>query len=48
MQFLSITSDLLRGHTNSIILNELIKDDSYRYDINKVIKERTNNLYELK
>lgn len=48
MLFLSITSDLLRGHTDTIILNELIKDDSYGYAINKVIKEKTNNLYELK
>ncbi len=48
MLFLSITSDLLRGHTDTIILNELIKGDSYGYAINKVIKEKTNNLYELK
>lgn len=45
---MSITSDLLRGHTDTIILNELIKGDSYGYAINKVIKERTNNMYELK
>ncbi|KHS58870.1 PadR family transcriptional regulator [Terrisporobacter mayombei] len=45
---MSITSDLLRGHTDTIILNELIKGDSYGYAINKVIKEKTNNLYELK
>ena len=48
MLLLSITSDLLRGHTDTIILNELIKGDSYGYAINKVIKEKTNNLYELK
>lgn len=48
MLFLSITSDLLRGHTDTIILNELIKGDSYGYAINKVIKEKTNNFYELK
>ena len=48
MLFLSITSDLLRGHTDTIILNELIKGDRYGYAINKVIKEKTNNLYELK
>ena len=48
MLFLSITSDLLRGHTDTIILNELIKGDGYGYAINKVIKEKTNNLYELK
>ncbi len=48
MLLLSITSDLLRGHTETIILYELIKGDSYGYAINKVIKEKTNNLYELK
>lgn len=45
---MSITSDLLRGHTETIILFELMKSDSYGYAINKVIKEKTNNLYELK
>ena len=45
---MSITSDLLRGNTDTIILNELIKGDSYGYAINKVIKEKTNNIYELK
>lgn len=45
---MSITSDLLRGHTDTIILFELMKGDSYGYAINKVIKEKTNNMYELK
>lgn len=45
---MSITSDILRGHTDTIILFELLKKDSYGYAINKVIKEKTNNLYELK
>ncbi|WP_343750153.1 PadR family transcriptional regulator [Paraclostridium ghonii] len=48
MPYLSITSDLLRGHTETIILFELMKGDSYGYAINKVIKEKTNNMYELK
>ena len=45
---MSITSDLLRGHTDTIILSQLIKGDTYGYAINKVIKENTNNMYELK
>ena len=45
---MSITSDLLRGHTDTIILSQLIKGDTYGYAINKVIKEKTNNMYELK
>lgn len=45
---MSITSDLLRGHTDTIILAHLICSDSYGYEINKAIQEKTNNLYELK
>ena len=45
---MSITSDLLRGHTDTMILSQLIKGDTYGYAINKVIKENTNNMYELK
>lgn len=45
---LSITSDLIRGHTDTIILASLIDGDSYGYKINKGILERTNNVYELK
>lgn len=45
---MSITSDLIRGHTEAIILAHLIEHDSYGYQINKDIMEKTNNLYELK
>lgn len=45
---MSITSDLIRGHTETIILAHLIKGDSYGYEINKTIKQKTNNEYELK
>jgi len=45
---LSITSDLLRGHTDTIILAHLLKGDSYGYEINKSIMEKTDNKYELK
>lgn len=45
---MSITSDLIRGHTETIILANLIHKDSYGYEINKAIKETTNGLYELK
>ncbi len=43
-----ITSDILRGHTETIILSHLIKKDSYGYEINKSIHEKTDNQYELK
>ncbi len=45
---MSITADLIRGHTETIILSRLIKADSYGYEINKTIKKKTNNEYELK
>jgi Predicted transcriptional regulators len=45
---LSITSDLVRGHTETIILAQLLLKDSYGYEINKCIQEKTNNEYELK
>ncbi len=45
---MSITSDLIRGHTETIILGQLIAKDSYGYEINKAIQEKTDNQYELK
>lgn len=46
--YLSITSDIIRGHTETIILSHLAEKDSYGYEINKSIKQKTNNKYELK
>lgn len=45
---MSITSDLLRGHTDTIILARLWSADNYGYEINKAIMQITNNRYELK
>lgn len=45
---MSIASDLIRGHTDTIILAQLLKKDSYGYEINKNIQDKTNNQYELK
>lgn len=45
---MSITSDLLRGHTDTIVLRQLIDRDSYGYEINKYIQEKTLGQYELK
>lgn len=45
---MSIASDLIRGHTDAIILASLLHEDSYGYSINKGIALRTNNKYELK
>lgn len=45
---MSITSDILRGHTEAIILAHLLEQDSYGYQINKDIMKKTDNAYELK
>ena len=45
---MSITSDILRGHTEAIILSHLLDQDSYGYQINKDIMKKTHNAYELK
>lgn len=45
---MSITSDLIRGHTETIILAHLMERDSYGYEINKSIQEKTDRQYELK
>ena len=45
---MSITSDLIRGHTETIILALLQQEDSYGYRINKAIRSATDGEYELK
>jgi DNA-binding PadR family transcriptional regulator len=45
---MSITSDIIRGHTETIILSYLAQKDSYGYEINKSIQQKTDNQYELK
>ena len=43
-----LTSDLIRGHTETIILARLFKKDSYGYEINKAVAENSGDAYELK
>lgn len=43
-----LTSDLLRGHTDTIILKLLMDGDKYGYEITKLIQEHSRGLYELK
>ncbi|MGE5583463.1 MAG: PadR family transcriptional regulator [Bacillota bacterium] len=43
-----ISSDLLRGHTDTIVLKILSEHDSYGYEIYKKIIEKSEGLYELK
>jgi PadR family transcriptional regulator PadR len=44
----TISTDLIRGHTDTIILNILRQGDSYGYEIYKRIIELSENQYELK
>jgi len=43
-----LTSDLLRGHTDTIILKLLNEGDKYGYEITKLVYEQSHKLYELK
>lgn len=45
---MSITSDLIRGSTDTIILARLMEKDSYGYEIGKSILDITDNRFELK
>lgn len=45
---MSLTSDIIRGHTETIILAQLLQHDSYGYEINKSIRDRTEGAYEAK
>lgn len=45
---MSITADLIRGHTDTIILARLMEKDSYGYEINKAVYQASNQMYELK
>lgn len=44
----SLTSDLLRGHTDTIILKFLEDGDKYGYEITKLVYEHSGHQYELK
>jgi len=43
-----LTSDLLRGHTDTIILKLLADGDKYGYEITKLVHELSGHEYELK
>ena len=45
---MSIAGDLIRGHTDAIILARLLRADSYGYEINKVISTLSSGRFELK
>ena len=45
---MSIAGDLIRGHTDAIILARLLRSDSYGYEINKMISNLSSGRFELK
>ncbi len=45
---MSISADILRGHTDTIILTQLMQGDNYGYEINKTIQQRTGGQYGFK
>lgn len=45
---MSIAGDIIRGHTDTIILAHLLQRDSYGYEINKTIQQTSGKQYELK
>ena len=45
---MSLTGDLIRGHTDAIILARLLHGDSYGYEINKTISTLSGGRFELK
>ena len=45
---MSLTSDLIRGNTESVILSILLGGDNYGYAINRRICEASDGRYELK
>ena len=45
---MSIAGDLIRGHSDAIILARLLQSDSYGYEINKTISTLSHGRFELK
>ena len=43
-----ISSDVIRGHLDAIILKLIVEKDRYGYEISKEIAERTKNAFEIK
>jgi len=43
-----LSSDLLRGHTDTMILKLLVSGDRYGYEVTKLIAEQSGHGYELK
>lgn len=44
----AFAADLLRGHTDTIVLGVLLRQDSYGFEIYKTIRDATGGRYEIK
>ena len=44
----AFAADLLRGHTETIVLGVLRRHDSYGFEIYKTIRDATGGIYEIK
>ena len=44
---MNISSDLIRGHIDTVVLNLLDKGDKYGYEISKIISFQTGGDYEI-
>ena len=45
---MSIRADVIRGHTDAVILAQLMRRDSYGYEINKTIESLSGGAFVLK
>lgn len=45
---MSIKADILRGHTDTILLALLLQGDSYGYELNKQVQRCTGGQYDFK
>jgi len=45
---MSLSSDIIRGHTETVILAQLLSSDSYGYQINKALRDRSGGAFEAK
>lgn len=45
---MAIRADLIRGHTDAILLAQLVRHDSYGYEINKNIESDSGGAFTLK
>ena len=48
MNTLEINKEVLKGHIDTLILSLLIKQEMYGYELAKLVREKTDNQFEIK